>query len=93
MLWTTTRASEVRAKLEFALQLPVEMIAAFMTATEHHGRDVAQSSTMLEGRVTKAQVALEEGLGHYTTNTDHTYGSRTLIRVRILLTCGTKVRR
>ena len=49
-------------KLELALQLNVDRSAAFMPATEHYGRDVSQSSTLLEGLVTEAHVALRGGL-------------------------------
>ena len=39
-------------KLEFALKLKVDRGAAFMTATEHHGRDVTQSALRVEEWVT-----------------------------------------
>ena len=46
-------------KLEFALQLKVDRTAACMTATEHHGMVVTQSSLSVEGRATQSQVELE----------------------------------
>ena len=45
--------------LGFALQLNVVRRAAVMTATEHHGRDVTQSSSIVAGRVPEAHVACE----------------------------------
>ncbi len=42
-----------------------------MVAPEQHGRDVAQSSSIVEESVTEAQVALEEGLNNYTTSPAH----------------------
>ena len=58
-------------KLEFDWKFKVDRGAAFMTATEHHGRDVTQSALRVEGWVKEAQVALEEGLQNYTSNLEH----------------------
>ena len=39
-----------------------------MTATDHHGRDLTLSSLRVEGWVTEAQAAVEEGLQNYTSS-------------------------